>query len=284
MKTKIAVIAIATLTLGYSGYAFIGTNATKCNEKVECKKTELADLSNSWTQNNNPIREPFNSNNLQIINMQYSVAKSNHFGQAITPAMLLKADKLSDVLKDYPSNWLSNYTSVTITTIVNNESVSIESKDETLTTEQKELLLNTEMPASFIVDIAYKSENAVTNQAYDNRLTMYGVMVPEITEQLVAITPAKEAEFKGGYESLINYLKENSAKQMANKSVAAIAFTINEEGKAQNLIMNISTENEALDNLLKEMILNMPAWTPAENENGKLTTQTFEFSVGIPRC
>ena len=284
MKTKIAVIAIATLTLGYTGYAFIGTNTTKCNEKVECKKSELADLSNSWTKNNNPIREPFNSNKLQIREMHYGVAKSNHFGQAITPDMLSKANKLSDVIKDYPSNWISDYASVTITTIINNESVSVKSNDETITSAQKELLLKADMPASFIIDVAYKSKNAVTAKAYDDRLTMYGVMVTEITEQRVAITPAKEAEFKGGYESLISYLKENSAEAMKNEPAAAIVFTIDEEGKAQNLIMTKSTENEALDNLLKEMILNMPKWNPAENKYGKNTTQSFEFSIGIPRC
>ena len=66
--------------------------------------------------------------------------------------------------------------------------------------------------------------------------------------------------------------------------LAAVKFTINEEGKITDAHIFGSeyqtSKNEKIDELLLETICNMSTWKPAEYANGTKVKQEFVLTVG----
>jgi TonB family protein len=88
---------------------------------------------------------------------------------------------------------------------------------------------------------------------------------------------------------LKEYLKENIVDLIQEDSfrkyeLAAVKFTINEEGKVIDAHVFESVyqtyENEELNEFLLEAIRHMPRWTPAAYANGTKVKQEFVFTVG----
>jgi TonB family protein len=100
------------------------------------------------------------------------------------------------------------------------------------------------------------------------------------------VRPETEAVFNGGMDGLIDYLKENSeeqVKQLAVKQgfVAVVNFTINEEGNADEIDVAESSEYKGIDEVLKQLLKNMPSWTPAQDAIGNKVPHKFEIIFGF---
>ena len=67
-------------------------------------------------------------------------------------------------------------------------------------------------------------------------------------------------------------------------NLAAVKFTINEEGQIVDAHVFQSayqpSKDEKIDELLLETICNMPSWEPAEYDNGIKVKQEFVLTVG----
>jgi len=103
------------------------------------------------------------------------------------------------------------------------------------------------------------------------------------------VIPETEASFHGGNTELIKYVKKNIIEKLPaiitnNMLKAKIVFTINETGEVINAKISHTSGDPKTDNFLIDQIGKMPAWKPAENQNGKKVSQEFEFNVGNGGC
>ena len=106
-------------------------------------------------------------------------------------------------------------------------------------------------------------------------------------EYALGVIPDVEAEFPSGPDALITYLAINSWDKItahgydaSEMKTTGIRFTINQEGKPENIEVFVESGNAKVDEVLKETVANMPAWIPAENFNGEKAKEQFEFILG----
>ncbi|MGB0881960.1 MAG: energy transducer TonB [Vicingaceae bacterium] len=195
-------------------------------------------------------------------------------GKAITQEKLNNAKTIADIIENFPSNWISGYNSVTVSSSVNGKIVEEHGKDENLTVAQKELFNNA---SSILIIVQYQKEN--NSGEIQNRQ----MNVPFV------VTPEKEAQFIGGYDRMIEYLKENSlakidAKGFAHLPQPTISFIVSKEGNVEKVTLKETSRDKEIDQLLIEVVKNMPQWNPAVNKNGEPIEQEFSLNIGQNGC
>lgn len=186
---------------------------------------------------------------------------------------LREASTLIDINDRYPTSWIREYISVEVVTISNGEKRTAMSKNDILSEEQKEHMLTADLDTDIRINVLYMPENNLKhNTAKDYSFTF-------------TIDPENEASFPGGKQKLEQYVKTNAVDKIPENvfkqyQLAAVVFTIDEEGYVTNPNLLWPSENEKVDKILLETVCNMPRWKPAEHANGKKVKQDFAFTVG----
>ena len=191
---------------------------------------------------------------------------------------LKKAEKLIDLDKNYKEEWVDAYVSVEILAQQNGKIKSAISKNDLLSQEQKDLMLNVDSGTDIQVKVLYMPENNLSqNEVQLNDFTF-------------TVNPDNAAEYPEGEQKMLQYLKENAIDKIPEGSFtgydfAAVKFTVNEEGEVTNVhLFDMSpystAEKKAIDALLLETIRKMPCWKPAEYADGLKVAQEYVFSVG----
>lgn len=195
------------------------------------------------------------------------------YSRSIKKETLGEARVLSDIISDYPINWITSYVSVEILATSNGEFRTAISTNDTLTTEQRNILSNVDMSSEVTINVNYTYKVPVDNIIENNTMHVLMTVVPDV-----------QAQYVGGYEKLINYLKEKTMPQFSginpkkfNK--VSIRFTVNEEGKVTDARTPHLSADSNSEKLLIDVINNMPAWKPAENAKGIKVKQEFEFII-----
>jgi TonB family protein len=186
---------------------------------------------------------------------------------------LEKAKFISDIIPDYPENWIMEYDSVDIEVTSGGKTMKARGKNNTLSQEQKDILNRIDLAAYIAISVHYKYNNVLDSHIEKNKLNITFRVVPEV-----------EAEFVGGEEKLDHYIKEKGIDKIAGKipkqfSEVIVNFTVNEKGEIINANIFKTSGSEKVDKLLLDAINSMPKWKPAENVNGKKVKQEFEFAV-----
>jgi TonB family protein len=211
---------------------------------------------------------------------QISAEKMRYFVQSrpeksASPTTLKNAKSIADVIAYYLGSWVVSYDSVVVVTTSNGRQQKAIGKSENLTEEQKEILATADMFSNVFFFIKHKSKNSVTSELENGEMLVK-----------LMVRPETEAVFNGGMDGLIDYLKENSeeqVKQLAVKQgfVAVVNFTINEEGNADEIDVAESSEYKGIDEVLKQLLKNMPSWTPAQDAIGNKVPHKFEIIFGF---
>ena len=99
------------------------------------------------------------------------------------------------------------------------------------------------------------------------------------------VDPTHEAKCAGGEDHLNQYIEESIIKKVSRKDVpqyqvAAVKFTINENGNVVDAIIASASRNKDTDALLLKTICEMPKWVSAEYSDGTKTKQEFVFTIG----
>lgn len=200
----------------------------------------------------------------------------------IYPFISMPKDNLSEVqtIGDlntmYKPSWVKEYISVEVTSIVNGKERKAIGKNETFNAEQKQLMEMTDEGKDISIKIKYLPNNTLSHND-----------IKEINF-VVDVDPKSDAQFSGGQEKLKQYLKKHVIEKISAEhflalnqwNLAAIKFTVDEEGQIINPDLVWTSKDESIDALLMETIQNMPKWKPAEYANGLKVKQEFAFTVG----
>lgn len=206
------------------------------------------------------------------------------FIRPVTQEQLRKATRISELISNYPYNWIHEYLSTEITVISGVKSKTTSGSNEELSPEQKMLLSTAEQDADIEINIFYLYRNPVNSALDKHHLRRIVSVIPQQTQ-----IPARQALFTGGYANMMNYFKaseinsilKNNPKQLEQ---ALVVFTINEQGKISNAKISRSSGDIKTDTLLLETIQKMPAWQAAENSAGLKIKQKFDFFIGVDGC
>ncbi|MBP7809366.1 MAG: energy transducer TonB [Bacteroidia bacterium] len=193
---------------------------------------------------------------------------------------LSAAKEMTDIIPNYPKNYFGNivnYVSVEISGTCNGTSFTSIATNEILTTEQKTILSTADFGTDLTLKIKFSYKDS-SNDVYGT-----GGRIKELTPLAITVMPDTEAQYPGGDNSVINYLKETVMKQSTDTSAvkkmmnAIVNFTIDEEGKIIDAKILRSSSDSKIDELLLQATNNMQKWIPAQNANGIKVKQTFSF-------
>lgn len=195
-------------------------------------------------------------------------------GRAITEEKLKNAQTVSDVIENYPSNWISDYNSVTVSASINGKIIEATGPDDKLTLKQKKLFKNA---SSVFLSVQYQKKNN-RDQVQNRQMNVSFVVTPKV-----------EAEYIGGYKKMIAYLKENSldqinAKNFSHRPQPSVSFIIDENGAVEKVKLEETSRDKEIDQLLIKLIQNMPSWKPAVNKGGLQIKQEFVLNIGQDGC
>jgi len=192
---------------------------------------------------------------------------------SITKEKLKEAQTLVDLNENYKPSWIKEYISVEVRTSNNGKILQTMSENMTLSQEQKDIMNMADLGTDISVKVLYIPDNTLThNDIKEIKFTF-------------TVDPENEAVYPGGQQQLKQYLKENAIDKIPDGifdkyQLAAVKFTIDEEGHVINPSVFWTSEDEKTDELLLHAIYNMPDWKPAEYSNGIKVKQEFVLTVG----
>lgn len=200
------------------------------------------------------------------------------YSRSITKEKLHQATSMSDVIQEYPAEWITNYVSVEILAICNGKAVKANSANDILTAEQQNILRTADMGTDVVINVNYKTKNSVTDNLENSKMHCALTVVPEV-----------KAEYLGGYQQLTHFLQENGISKISetdSKDIqpAVVKFTVDEQGEIANAQISKTSGNKNIDNVLLKAVNSMPKWKPAQNAKGVKVKQDFVFSVGNSGC
>jgi TonB family protein len=200
------------------------------------------------------------------------------YSRPVLKENLHEANLLSDFITGYPTNWITDYISVEILATSDGKTIKALSSNQTLNSEQKDILNNADLGTDIVVNVLYKFKNSATDNIENNTMNVSLTVVPEV-----------EAQYIGGKEQLKKYLKENVISKISETTPqqfqeGKVIFTVNEEGEIANAQISKTSGDTKTDKLLIELITKMPKWKPAETSKGVKVKQEFAFSVGKAGC
>jgi hypothetical protein len=192
-----------------------------------------------------------------------------------TKSRLSNAKLIKDFVSGYPADWVSDYVSIEMIFNKNDNEYILHSINDTLTLEQRELINSLTINDHVSIRVAYKCENAATNETeFRNMKDISLVVVPEFSAMPVF-----------GYDILIQYLEDNSLSEIPTSlqkkmDQLIIHFSINELGEINNAIVKQSSGFIEVDELILDLTNSLRNWTPAKDNNGNAVLQDFILTFG----
>ncbi|MDF2438442.1 MAG: hypothetical protein K0Q95_2818 [Bacteroidota bacterium] len=175
------------------------------------------------------------------------------------------------------------YVAIEIVCRNNGKEVRAKSTDDILTTEQKKILNSADLGADILIKIKFRYKGWV-NAKYKS-----GEDIKEGSYSVVMV-PETEAEYPGGIDKLSSFLGQNifnklsSGKQISNFLRASVKFNVNENGVVENVRIEQSSTDKAIDNLIRDAINKMPVWKAAKDSQGIKVNQEFTLSFNGGGC
>ncbi|MEQ1745844.1 MAG: energy transducer TonB [Saprospiraceae bacterium] len=185
---------------------------------------------------------------------------------------LAEVHSLTDLDKRYPTSWVKEYVSVEVSAFKNGTVSKASGSSDVLNQAQKELIRLADRSSDIAVTVLYLPENELKN----NTVKQY--------EFKVTVMP-ENASYAEGAEQLIQYLQKNSIEKIDAGSftgydLAAIKFTVTEQGNISDVRVALPSKDAKIDEMLVMAISKMPNWKPAEYANGLKVKQDFVLTVG----
>jgi len=266
MKNRVIIISILIAAIGFTAFGFLNKQQAVKVANLDIKETSLK-VDKAEIVDFPEVKKLLNNPNLSYL------VKGRYY-RPITIEKIQKAKLVSDLIEGYPNNWITAYISVEISSSCKKVNVNAVSLNDVLNVEQKNILNTADVGTDIVITVKFNTKNTITNVLEKSEMNVSLTVIPEI-----------EATYVGGYKGMIAYLKEKSNAKIAaitTKQIqfTSINFTVNKKGETKNVMLMKTSGNSVIDELLTELITNMPKWVPAKNSEGATVNQKFEFSIG----
>lgn len=177
-----------------------------------------------------------------------------------------------------------DYSNITISVLHNDNDVRDVEKSEMGQTEelnaaQLELLNSCDYSTNLRISTLSKRTTIISGEVAHDSILRYITIVPE-----------HEAEFKGGFDAVVDYVKEGIKEKTAiitrdQLQPGKVFFTVTEKGAIADVNIVETSGFPSIDEALKKIIMDMPQqWTPATNSKGEKVSQEFVFFFGLEGC
>ncbi len=223
-----------------------------------------------------------NTANANVINLDFlddRTTKERPYFHNIRPynrkvlrySELQGVDSLNTFIPHYPTQWIASYNQVTISKITQSDSITLITKNNLLTANDRSFLASFNVGDRLEVIINYQTENAITGELYDAEMNYTVVVFPDYDAMPI-----------GDFISLRNQLQDEFPELPSED--AAISFVINENGEIEQLNVLESFQDESLTQQVKKRLSRLPKWTPAELGNGTKVAQRFVWIYQLDGC
>lgn len=195
--------------------------------------------------------------------------------KTVTQKQLAEANHLDDIIPNYPTLWMDTYEKVNLTVAGTGFSKSVVSPSPTLTDDQKLIIADLPINSEVLIDVYYGAKNSITQK-----------IEPHVMNIQFMVVPSKPAQFGVNEDALKNYLRSNLYPGIVGeeKVSAEIHFTVNEDGKTENVVLERQKGSLEMANAYVKIVSKMPKWSPAQKKNGKPVSQDFVLVVGNEGC
>jgi TonB family protein len=205
----------------------------------------------------------------------------SRFITTVTKEQLRQAKSIIDILPAEATRDMVSYSSSGVSVLLKDMGTDHLEKgnNEILNEAQSKLLQSADYSNNIYIKADYKKMKIGSDQLEENYLTYYITVVPE-----------QEASYRSGYDSLVSWLRINSALQTAiieknNLRPGMVNFTVTKEGTVENVHLTSSSGYPTVDEKLVEMLSNLPGqWNAATDANGEKVSQEFVFFFGMEGC
>lgn len=261
MKKSILIFCVALTTLSLTAFGYVNWNNTVTGQKkVACSKSIVSE---------------------NDLDLYYNI--SNRWA-TMTKANLKKVKSILDILRDDGTYTREAYRNVTVSVLHNDKDVRDIKRfeighSEVLNAAQLELLHTSDYSTNIRITALNIRTNTKTGVVEDDSLVHYMTIIPE-----------KEAEFTGGHDALIDYLKESSKEKTAiiqkdKLQPGKVFFTVTKKGAIANIKLVETSGYPSVDKELVKIIANTSEkWNPATNSKGEKVDQELVFFFGLQGC
>ncbi len=235
--------------------------------------SQNSSVTNSGDCKDKSIVSEVSSTNTDSIGIHFEISVS-YPHLSLDKADLLKSLTISDLDSTFKKSWIDSYISVQISASLDGTKKAVVGYGHDLTIEQRELIKKADTSFPIHAKIMYIPNNSLSEND------------PKKIEFTVEQNPEINAEYPGGYDDLISYLKENAIDKIADGTytgydMSALTFTVTTKGDIENIqLVDPFFKDKNIETLLVNTLTNMPKWEPAMFTDGTIVNQNFAFVVG----
>ena len=260
MKKSILILGAVILTFGLMAIGFMNLKNSS-NET-----TELSTIDTSVSEENTDINE----------NFTYDL--SSRFWATISEKDLRNAKSVLDIVPEDATTWRKiEFETVQVTALREPFEITESGTEKELNSGQSKLLRSLGYGSDFYIRALGSEADPHTGNV-------------EVYNYYFSVVPEKQAEYPGGEEGLVEYIKE-SIKELVlkvddkNLKNGRLNFTIDAEGSVSNISLESSCGYTNIDEAILNLMQNLPSkWDSAEDTQGKRIEQDLIFTFGMVGC
>lgn len=192
---------------------------------------------------------------------------------SLSAAQLRKANSLNDLNPHYKSSWVKEYLSVEIAGMQDGSIITANSQSDILNQAQLSLLKAIDHDKAISVRVRYIPDNDLSQNDEKEM------------EFVLSVEPDISAEFPGGDQALSGFLAKEILPRIPEGlfkeiELAVVKFVVNEDGSISHPTVFSSSNDPSFDSFLRNKILDMPRWKPAQYANGIKVRQEYALMIG----
>ncbi|NNF32546.1 MAG: hypothetical protein HKN68_00445 [Saprospiraceae bacterium] len=270
MKKRLLMLFAVLAAFSLTAFVYVNWNHNKV----------MSDLISDKSKNNfeTYYNVDMSKNDFEIY---YNV--DNRWG-GMTKAELKKKVCISEILSDDGRYTGLNFKNVTISILHNDQDVrDIKQYEMSQSDEFNDAQLKLLNSCDYSTNLRFTALNTWTDTQTgyerEDSLLRYMTIIPEIA-----------AEYEGGVEALIQYLREASSHLTESLTKDKLMpgkfhFTVMKDGTVSDINMETTSGYSDIDKALMDILADMPEkWIPAQDGNGNNADQELVFSFGIQGC
>ena len=258
MKQRILIFCAVVTTLSLSAFGYV-----------------------NWKDANPNMNEIISDTTNKASDFDFVYSMQNRFQKTITKEKIDQALSITDIIPVNENNQIESYFNILLTAFAESRKdwIQVRGTDEHLDDAQLLMIQTFGYGSSFSITGNIKKLDETSGQLVNDTIIHYMTVVPD-----------NPTTYKDGTESLINYLKENSADVIAiakkdQVQPGKISFLVTEDGSIDQVSLKNTSGYTLIDEKMLSLIREIPgSWKIDINAKGEKVAQKLVFFFGSMGC